>query len=224
MSLPKRTFVRPPTAQEAVLRELRDAIISGAIAPGTQLLQEEVAEQFGVSRVPVREALRILEGEGHLTHTAQRGYYVTALDIDDLIEIYRLRHLLESAAVRHTAGGLTEAKLAAMGELIDEIDTAGAAEDIGGIARANRDFHFILIDSPGQERLVRLIHQLWDVSSPYRSHYFAGKENRERLQREHREILRAAVARDTEKVVELLEVHRENAIAELALALREQTS
>jgi DNA-binding GntR family transcriptional regulator len=224
MSLPKRTFVRPPTAQEAVLRELRDAIISGAIAPGAQLLQEEVAEQFGVSRVPVREALRILEGEGHLTHTAQRGYYVTALDVDDLIEIYRLRHLLESAAVRHTAGRLTEAKLAAMGELIDEIDTASAAEDIGGIARANRDFHFVLIDSPGQERLVRLIHQLWDVSSPYRSHYFAGKENRERLQKEHREILRAAVAGDTEKVVELLDVHRQNAIAELALALREQTS
>lgn len=224
MSLPKRTFVRPPTAQEAVLRELRSAIISGAIAPGTQLLQEEVAEQFGVSRVPVREALRILEGEGHLTHTAQRGYYVTALDIDDLIEIYRLRHLLESAAVRHTAGRLTEAKLAAMAELIDQIDVAGAAEDIGGIARANREFHFALIDSPGQERLVRLIHQLWDVSSPYRSHYFADKENREILQKEHREILRAAAAGDTEKVVELLDVHRENAIAKLALALREQAS
>jgi DNA-binding GntR family transcriptional regulator len=224
MSLPKRTFVRPPTAQEAVLRELRDAIISGAIAPGTQLLQEEVAEQFGVSRVPVREALRILEGEGHLTHTAQRGYYVTALDIDDLVEIYRLRQLLESAAVRHTAGRLTEADLTVMRELIEKIDEAGAADDIGGIARANRDFHFMLIDSPGQARLVRLIHQLWDVSSPYRSHYFAGKENRERLQKEHRAILRAATAGDTEKVIELLDLHRRNAIAELAAALSEQPS
>ena len=95
-----RPFRRPPTAQEAVLAELRRAIVTGELAPGEQVLQDALAERFGVSRVPLREALKILEGEGQVTYRPHRGYFVAELDVDDLREVYRIRDLLESEAVR----------------------------------------------------------------------------------------------------------------------------
>src|SRR5690606_19675285 len=100
-------FRRPPTAQEAVASELRRAIVSGELSPGTQILQDKVAEQFGVSRVPVREALKMLEGEGQISYEPHRGYFVTELDIEELIEVYHIRNVLEAEAVVHAIQRLT---------------------------------------------------------------------------------------------------------------------
>ena len=92
-------FRRPPTAQEAVLAELRRLITAGLLRPGQQIVQDALAVQFGVSRVPLREALKILEGEGQVTYVAHRGYFVTELSLSDLIEVYRIREILEAEAV-----------------------------------------------------------------------------------------------------------------------------
>ena len=93
-------FHRPPTAQEAVLVEVRARILRGDIAPGAPVRQEDLAASLGVSRVPVREALRMLESEGHVTYIPHRGYRVTELDLDDLEEIYHLRALIEDDLAR----------------------------------------------------------------------------------------------------------------------------
>ena len=106
------TFRRPPTAQEAVLTELRRAIVTGELRPGEQVRQDALAEQFGVSRVPLREALKILEGEGQVTYLPHRGYFVAELDVADLREVYRLRDLLETEAVRAAVPRLTDADVA----------------------------------------------------------------------------------------------------------------
>src|SRR5674476_1570791 len=86
-------FRRPPTAQEAVLAELRRLITAGLLRPGQQIVQDALAVQFGVSRVPLREALKILEGEGQVTYVAHRGYFVTELSLSDLIEAVSYTHL-----------------------------------------------------------------------------------------------------------------------------------
>jgi DNA-binding GntR family transcriptional regulator len=93
-------FQRPPTAQEAVLVELRGRILRGELPPGTPLRQEVLAASLGVSRVPIREALRMLESEGHVAYAAHRGYRVAELSLADLEELYALRGLLED----HLAG------------------------------------------------------------------------------------------------------------------------
>ena len=121
-------FVRPPTAQEAVLAEIRRLIVSGELAPGAPVRQEAVAERLGVSRVPVREALKVLEGEGHVVYAAHRGYVVAELSVDDLTEVYRLRELLEAAL---SADGATSwhSALTAAGVPCGPInDIAGAFE------------------------------------------------------------------------------------------------
>lgn len=208
-------FRRPPTAQEAVLNELRRAIVSGELVPGQQIVQDVVAERLGVSRVPVREALKILEGEGQVHYSPHHGYFVTKLDVDELIEIYRIRRLIESEAVRAGAPRLTKEDLDRMAETVEEMAAAGADGDIAELTVANRRFHFTLFEAAELPRFVRIIRQLWDSSDPYRSLYFVTPAHRDNIDKEHRQILRAAKRKDAERLVRLLDQHREHAIEEL---------
>lgn len=208
-------FKRPPTAQEAVLAELRRAIVEGELAPGTQIVQEALAERLGLSRVPIREALKILEGEGQVSYAPHRGYFVTELDLDELLEVYRIRQILETEAAHIAVPRLTEEDLARMAEAIEDMERASAEGNIVAMTAANRRFHFAIIESSAMPRLTRLVRQLWDATDPYRSLYYAEEVNRKTVDREHRDIVAAAQARDIDRVVALLDEHREHAISKL---------
>jgi DNA-binding GntR family transcriptional regulator len=205
-------FRRPPTAQEAVLGELRRAILEGDFRPGSQILQDSVAERLGVSRVPVREALKILEGEGQVSYAPRRGYFVAELDYEELAEVYRIRELLEAEAISVGIKRISEEDLERMEEAIADMDRAAEEQDIVALTAANRRFHFAIMEPSQRPRLIRMIKQLWDTTDPYRSIYFAHGENRELVQKEHREIVDAARAQDTAKLTRLLATHRRNAI------------
>ena len=82
-----------------MLTEVRSLIATGRMRPGEQIVQEALALELGVSRVPLREALKILEGEGQVTYVAHRGYFVALLSLADLLEVYRMREILEAEAV-----------------------------------------------------------------------------------------------------------------------------
>jgi len=209
-------FVRPPTAQEAVLTELRRAIGTGELRPGEQVLQDALADRFGVSRVPLREALKILEGEGLVVYRPHRGYFVAELDVDDLREVYRIRELLESEAVRVAVPRLTTDDLAAMQRASEEVDAASAAADLAGMTDANRRFHFLLIEASGMPRLSRLVRILWDATDVYRSLYYSDESHRSHVHDEHALVIAAARAGNAEAVVDLLRHHRERAVDAVA--------
>ncbi|WP_338090699.1 GntR family transcriptional regulator [Planosporangium thailandense] len=217
-------FKRPPTAQEAVLEELRRAILAGELKPGTQIVQDAFAERLGLSRVPVREALKILEGEGQVRYSPHHGYFVTELDVNELLEIYRIRELLESEAVRLSVPLLGDEDLARLEQAIEDMAEASGRKDIVALTAANRRFHFSLFEPSGMHRMVRLIRQLWDSSDPYRSLYFGEPVHRDAVDREHRQILKAARRRDSEGLVHLLDEHRSHAIDELKKILGEEAS
>ncbi|MHB0927990.1 MAG: GntR family transcriptional regulator [Candidatus Nanopelagicales bacterium] len=210
---------RPPTAQEFVLAELRRSIVSGELRPGEQIRQEALAERLGTSRVPLREALKILEGEGQVAYHPHRGYFVAELSSADLVEVYRIRRLLEDEAVAAALPLLTDEDLAALQDAVEAIEQADAIADIPAMTRANRSFHFLLIDSVGMPRLTRLIRQLWDATDAYRSMYFVEPENREQVRREHREILAAVTARDLPRTLELLHAHQDHAVERVSRVL-----
>jgi DNA-binding GntR family transcriptional regulator len=212
-------FKRPPTAQEAVLEELRRSILEGELKPGAQIVQDAFAERLGLSRVPVREALKILEGEGQVRYSPHRGYFVTELDISELLEIYRIRELLETEVVRVATPRLTEQDVARLTATIDEMAAASSATDIVALTNANRRFHFHLFEPSGMSRFVRMIRQLWDSSDPYRSLYFADPAHRDVVDDEHRDICEVARRRDTEGLVRLLDEHRSHAIEGLKQVL-----
>ncbi len=208
-------FKRPPTAQEAVSAELRREILEGELPPGTQILQDRLAEQLGVSRVPVREALKILEGEGQISYEPHRGYFVTELDLKELREVYQIRNLLEAEAVRLAIPLMSSDDDDRMDQALRDTEDAGRRNDIVALTAANRRFHFAMIDPCGLTRLVRIIRQLWDATDPYRSVYFGESEHRGVVIREHRQIVKAVKTRDVDTVVELLAAHRAGTVASL---------
>lgn len=145
------------TAQELVLHTVREAIMTNIFQPGVRLRQEELAEAFGTSRIPIREALRALEYEGLVQSIPHRGFTVTRLDADDVEEVYELRILLESEAVRLAIPLLTDEDMLELERLFDRMSTAESPdEQLAGRER----FYLRLFAVAGRPRLVGLITRL----------------------------------------------------------------
>jgi DNA-binding GntR family transcriptional regulator len=214
------TFVRPRTAQEAVLGELRRMLVTGELAPGEPLRQEALAETLGVSRVPVREALKVLEGEGAVVHEPHKGYVVAELSVDDLVEVYRLREILEAEAIRVAVPRLTSSDLDELAAAAAEVDAAGRTGDVTAMTDANRRFHFLLFDAAGMPRLSRTLRQLWDATDVYRSVYFSGVTNRQRVKHEHKALLVALRSGDAAAAVRAQHEHRDNSVTAVTAALK----
>ena len=218
-----KQFRRPPTAQEAVLAELRRRLIGGELAPGTQLRQDALAEELGVSRVPIREALRTLNGEGQLAYEPHRGYFVVDLNLDELIEIYRLRDLLETEATRVGFANITADVRAVMARSMEAMLEAMHAGALAALTAANRRFHFAIYATCGMPRLLRMLEQLWDASDPYRAIYFCDAANQELMHREHLAIHDAAANATPDRLLLLLEEHRTHAVPALRRAFQEDS-
>ena len=216
-------FERPRTTQELVMEELRRRILVGQFRPGQPIRPDQVAAELHVSRVPVREALKILEGEGQVRYRAHHGYVLAELRRDDLLEIYRIRELLEDEAARAAVPRLREADLVTMAEACDEM-TAFGAEDVAAMAVANRRFHLTLLAASDMPHVMHHIGLLWNASDHYRSVYYLDEAHRAEVHDDHRRILAAADARDVGALIALLDAHRNRAIAGLAPALEEGAS
>jgi DNA-binding GntR family transcriptional regulator len=212
------------TAQEHAATALRADILAGVLAPGHRLVQEDVAERCGVSRVPVREALQQLSSEGLVSHVPHRGFFVTELSVPDLLEVYRLRRILESEALREAVPALRDEDVVDLREFAGAVERAADAGDLARLTQANRRFHFALFDAAGMPRLSRLLRQLWDASDVYRALYFQQAGNRERIRAEHAAMLAALDRRDAEETIRLHDVHRDHSVAWVQAQLRRSTT
>jgi DNA-binding GntR family transcriptional regulator len=145
------------TAHEVVLVAMREAILTGVLPPGMRLRQEKIADLFGTSRIPVREALRALEYEGLVTSATYRGFTVTQLDADDIEEVYDLRIVLEGHAVRLAVPLMTDDDLRAL----ETLYAAMVDAESGDAKLAARErFYIKLYSMTGRPRLVGLIARL----------------------------------------------------------------
>lgn len=202
---PNEGFVRPPTAQEAVLHELRRAILRGDLQPGDLVLQEQIGAALGVSRVPVREACHILEAEGLLTRNPQKGYHVTRASESDITDLFRLRELLEDLSIRRAVmkdGNTID--VAVLAELADQLDMASERADTEPFVDAVRSFYFFLFGGAEGSRLRRLLSQLWSSSELYSLSYFRDGASRDKAARAARRIVRAVKAHDIVTVLKVL--------------------
>ncbi len=211
---------RTPTAQDRAAATLRTAILDGELRPGRRVNQEAWAERAGVSLIPLREALRALAGEGLVTYRPRRGYAVTELDLDELEEVYRLRRLLESDALRRGVGRATESDLRALEDAADACASAGQAGDVAGQLAANRRFHDLLHGLAGSRPEARLIDILWDSTEAYRALYYVLPGEAAAADAAHRAILTAVAAADADAVVRLQDAHRGRALERLRASLR----
>ncbi|QGK69548.1 FCD domain-containing protein [Allosaccharopolyspora coralli] len=214
---------RPPTTQEFVLGELRRAIVAGELSPRQPIRQEAIATRLGVSRVPLREALKTLEAEGQVVYQPHRGYSVAELRLGDLLEVYRLREILESEGARIAARRFTEHDLARVTDACADVDEAAGNGDLVGMIAANRRFHFALLEPARMPRLVRIVRTLWDATDAYRAVYYNSDVNRGRVQREHQAIVQAAADADADRLVTLLGEHRQHAVDALRDTIADPT-
>jgi DNA-binding GntR family transcriptional regulator len=206
---------RPGTIQEHVIEWLRRAIVTRRLGPGDRVPQESVAELVGVSVVPVREALGVLEGEGQVVYRPRRGYFVAELDLDDLTEIYDLRLLLEGRAARLALPALDAETIERMEAAADECVALARAADVAHELEANRRFHFTLLEAAEQPQTMRVIRLLWDSTEAYRAIYYNSPDERDAADDAHRRILTAVRARDPDRLVAELDAHRERALETL---------
>jgi len=202
----------PRTSQEHVVEWLRQAIVSRRLHPGDKVRQEEIAELVGVSIVPVREAMRVLEREGQLTYRPRRGHFVTELRIEDLEEIYGLRDLLEERAVRYTMERFDSGMKERVAASALECKEAAERRDVLAELAANRAFHFGLMDAPGEPHTLEIIRKLWDQTEAYRAIYYNVTSENDATIAAHDRIVAAALDDDVDLTVELLREHRNRAL------------
>ena len=186
---------------------IRGMVFDGALLPGEKLRQVELAEQLGVSRSPLREALRTLESEGLLTYQVNRGYVVARLEATDVAQFYQMRALLEHELMRSIARPGTDALDALEGHN-KAMMAAIEQEDIAEIMRANRDFHFTIFELSPMTQFRREIARLWQLSEGYRHWWWRLPDAAARIDREHSQIIVALRRFDLERLIELCDAHR----------------
>jgi DNA-binding GntR family transcriptional regulator len=204
------------TVQEFILTVLRKAILEGVLPPETRLRQEDLATIFGTSRIPVREALRVLEYEGLAESEPNRGFTVTSLDADQVEEIYELRIVLESHATRLAIPLLTESDLADLEQLYSEMQDS--AEPDSRLDK-REEFYLRLYGITARPRLIGLIGRLrQEVSRSLRWKLVPHSP-------EHHQAYFDAIKRgDADAACEELAIHYQRVAALLRRFLREAKS
>lgn len=197
------TTAKDDTIAVRISRTLADRIISGAIEAGARLRQDHVAEEFGASHVPVREAFRRLESQGLVVSEPRRGVRVAGFSLEEVREVAEMRAALEALALRNAAPHLTKAIL----DQAEEANRAGdRARDVQAWEEANRTFHRIILTPCGMPRLLKAIDDLHTASARF---LFSGwrAEWEAPTDRDHRAILDALRAGQAEMAASVLARH-----------------
>ena len=191
--------------QEAVVDRIRDMIVSGQLKPGDRLRQDELAATFGVSTMPIREALRQLQAEGLVTFQPRRGAAVSSLSVSDYEEIYRIREALESLACRWAAEDFDRIPIDRLRSILEQIEESEAhPEDVHPRLQLVRDFFFTIFEASEKEHLLRILSSLWDLSQQYRRYFSSIPEIVPQRLENYRSVLRACEARDPEGLIKAL--------------------
>ncbi|MGD9955389.1 MAG: GntR family transcriptional regulator [Candidatus Nanopelagicales bacterium] len=195
-----------PVSSQRIAAALREAILGGEFAPGERLLQDVIAERFGASRIPVREAFRILETEGLMEVSPNKGARVPALDLYEVHTYYRMRERLEPLTLTESLPHLTEAQIDAMERIQEQIE---ANDDVARFLVLDRDFHMTSYAACPSEQLLSATVRLWNSTQHYRRAFMllAGPDRASIVNAEHRLLLDAIRRRDAEDAERFLEGH-----------------
>ena len=211
------------TLQEIVERELRDRIVSAKLLPGTRIREPDLAEQFDVSRGPVREAIRALQGEGLLYTRSGKGTYVALLSWLQLREVYDMRIWLEEPAARLGVLGITQERLDRLEYLLERMDHLVGVSKIDEWLPVNDEFHTSLYEASRRERLCKVIGQLMNVTKPYARLYVDASEQLMATHASHRSLFEAVAAGEADEAAAVTVDHLEQAADAIAMSLQDET-
>ena len=234
----RRGGVRPPTPTEApniglvrlqrqtvasmTLDAIRDGILHGQYTEGDPLRQDALADELGVSRIPIREALRQLETEGLVTFNPHRGAIVSSLSLEEIEEVFDLRASIESDLLRRAIPHLTTHQLDQADEVLDRYEVALRTGDVAKWGVLNWQFHASLYAPAARPVTMNIVQRLHQQSDRYLRMQLALTHGETRANEEHRAIAAAARAHDTKRACRLVRDHIAGAGRSLLAFLRER--
>ncbi len=197
------------TNAERVYDDLREAIIGGEYTPGERLRTEALAERFGTSRTPVREALVLLEGDGLVELEPRRGAVVRSFDAADLVDLYEVRAILEARAAQLAALRLTREDLDALDATCDRAESmAGSGKvAIETLIASNDEFHRVIVEASGSARLTAALRTVAGIPRPFKAAFWKNGAERTRSLSAHREIVAALRSRSAERAESAMRLH-----------------
>jgi DNA-binding GntR family transcriptional regulator len=194
-------------ATQLAMTMLHEMILRQDLFPGEQIRQEELAERAGISRSPLREALRTLVGEGLLVHVPNRGYFVARMSAKELEEIYLMRGLLERELILSTRTP-TSIELEDLTDVNHSLKVEAEERSILGMLNTNRTFHMMIFALSPLTVVTQEVDRLWRISEPYRAAYLSLPETPERVLNEHYEMIEALRSGDRRRLKRITDVHR----------------
>jgi DNA-binding GntR family transcriptional regulator len=200
----KKPIERHQTLREKILETIREAILKGTLRAGEKVAEPELAERFGISRTPIREAFRQLESEGYLTVIPRKGAVVTSLSERDVEEFYAIKSILEGYAARIAAEKLSERDLERLEAINDRLEQLASEGDIKTYFRVHNEFHELFIKASGNEKLIELIGQLMMKFNRLRMASLSLPGRMEISVQEHKKILEAFAKHDGERADNLV--------------------
>lgn len=197
--------------REIVFETLREAIISATLKPGERLMEIQLAEEMGVSRTPVREAIRKLELEGFVVMVPRKGAYVAGISMKDIADVFEIRAALESLAAGLAAERITEEELEQLERILVKIGECVQKNDLGQLIDVDTEFHDTLYKACRNERLVQIVSNLREQIQRARTASLSTPGRMKDALEEHKKIVEAVSERNVELAQQLAREHIENA-------------
>lgn len=196
--------------RDVVFNTLRQAILYGKLKPGERLMEITLANRLGVSRTPVREAIRKLELEGLVIMIPRKGAQVAPITERDLSDVLEVRLALEELAMSTACRRMTQGDMEKIEEALKVFEECMDSQDVSKLAQADEDFHERIYQATGNRRLIQIIHHLREQIYRYRVEYLKDWDVRAELGEEHRELYHALKAGDAKGAVDCMKRHIQN--------------
>lgn len=196
--------------RDVVFNTLRQAILTGELKPGERLMEIHLANKLGVSRTPIREAIRKLELEGLVTMIPRRGAEVAQITEKSMNDVLEVRRALDALCAELACERITEEETEQLHRACEAFEAAVKTRDLKKIARADVQLHDIIVQATGNQRLVQLVNNLSEQMYRYRFEYIKDASQHQRLIEEHRIIYESIVKKDKETASQAARVHIDN--------------
>ncbi len=196
--------------RDVVFNTLREAILRGDLKPGERLMEIQLASQLGVSRTPIREAIRMLEQEGLAVTMPRKGAEVAKMTLKGMEDVLEIRAALDELASQLACERMTEAQLERLKDRKQDFEISLRSENVKAIAEADMNFHDVIYEATGNPKLVNMLNNLREQIYRYRVEYLKNTDNYPMLIEEHDAVYNAILERNKEAAKTSIGIHVEN--------------
>ena len=208
--------------RDVVFNTLREAILRGDLVAGERLMELQLAAKLGVSRTPIREAIRMLEQEGLAITIPRKGAIVARMTEKDMQDVLEIREALEELSVQVACDKITDGEIVQLRKNMENFEQALKSDDLKKMAQADVEFHDVIYQATDNPKLINMLNNLREQMYRYRVEYLKDPQNHEQLLNEHEAIYQGIVKKDKDAVTAMIRKHISNQVDVVKNIIREQ--